>query len=124
MTVHPLVRQAARGLSPQLLEKLGRELPLLEGETLRDAVRELLCLAAMMTEDGVDAAALFALIESRPLIAALDRANASQVAQQSDRSRHAAAGLRGPELRAAPRKAASLRVEDLGVQRFVGLKLR
>ena len=126
--MHPLVKQAAieasRGLWARVVERLAKELPLLEGEALRDAVRELLVLAALMEEHGDDAGPIFALLESPEIIRALDRANASRVALQGDRSRHAAASLRGPEIARASPDVRTIRMDELGARRFAGLKLR
>jgi hypothetical protein len=123
--VHPLVKQAARALTPATLDRLRRELPRLEGETLRDAVRSLIFLGVLLTESGRDATPIFALVESRAILEALDRATATQLAKQHDagdrRSLSRFEAAREPE---AMRRGERIRVEDLGARRFAGLRLR
>jgi hypothetical protein len=123
--VHPLVEQAATRLSPAVLDRLRRELPRLEGEVLRDAVRSLIFLGALLIESGRDAGALFDLVESPEVLAALDRVTASRLAQQSDaaarRSLSRFEGAREPKGMIGGEK---VRVQELGARRFAGLRLR
>jgi hypothetical protein len=125
VTVHRVVKQAARGAPPA---QIARELLGLEGETLRDAVRALIFLGVLMEEAGQDASPIFALVESTPVIAALDRANATRVETEGDRAARAAKTFErfaGAELiRTAKKAAAGVRIETLGARRFAGLKLR
>ena len=123
--MHRLVKQAARGAPPAQLE---RELLTLDGEQLRNAVRELIFLGVLMEEAGQDASPMFALVESSPVIAALDRANATRLELEADRAARDTKKFErftGTELtRTVKKAAAGVRVEALGPRRFAGLKLR
>ena len=122
--MHPLVKQAARGVATAIWR---RELLLLSGEALRDTVRELIFLGVLIHERGGDATELFALVESEEVIRALDRANACRVLEEGDRSARATkqfTRFSGERVVEAVPRVSAIRLEELGARRFAGLKLR
>jgi hypothetical protein len=132
--MHPLAKRAAleamRGFSPQFLAGLREALVASSAESLRDAVRELIFLGVILEEIGAvkESASLFLLVESQEIIAALDRANASRVADQDESLARGAkrfARFAGAEAVQEMRKeATAMKLKDFGARRFAGLRLR
>jgi hypothetical protein len=131
--MHPLARRAAvEAMSgvfdAAFVRELLEDLLELDGESLRDAVRELIYLGTVLEEmERLDRSApLFAMVESRRVIAALDRANASRLALGGESLILCArkfAKFEGAPIK-ADAQGEKKKLSELGPSRFAGLRLR